>query len=924
MTLEKYWEKRDFVKTPEPRGEATVSGKRLSFFIQKHHASHLHYDFRLELDGTLKSWAVPKGPSLDPKDKRLAVHVEDHPVDYGLFEGDIPEKQYGAGHVIVWDTGTWSADGDALEAYRKGSLKFTLEGEKLSGRWALVRMGGKAGKGSGGKENWLLIKEKDEHARSGEEADVTARLPDSVLKKKRAAKAAGKNTADGGNAGDAPAKAGVKKTPAATAKTATAKTTKAARTTKTAAVGQKKLAVDAARVIETAAAVEAPMPEMIAPQLATLTDRPPAGDDWLCEVKFDGYRALCRIDDGVATLYSRNGNDWTPKWRRIADAAGGLPVRQAWLDGEVVAIDGDGNVSFQSLQNLARDDRPAQLAYYVFDLPYLNGYDLRQVPLLERRRLLEAVLADVDPHGPVLYSGHVQGDAEDVFRHASMHGLEGIIVKRADSVYASQRNASWLKVKCELRQEFVIGGYTDPAGAREKFGALLLGVFNDDGELEYVGRVGTGFDAALLESLHASFRKLASRGSPFVETPPRVGAPALHWLKPTLVAEVRFAQWTKAGIVRHASFIGLRQDKPAKAIRREQAVPVETLDNGEKNVGEGEDKGKDEKRNKDADKDNDAAGDKIIPGKRRAHTGGRYARSGGGGRDASVAGVRLSHPARVLFPDNGFTKLDLAKFYEDIADWILPHLAGRPLTLVRCPQGDGKQCFFQKHATETTDQTVEHIAVPGATYMTASSLPSLIGMVQMGVLELHTWGSRDGHLQQPDRIIFDLDPAPGLAWRAIVEAAQLVRALLDEIGLASFVKTTGGKGLHVVAPIKPDKDWERVKAFSKGLAEHLERELPDRFTASISKAKRGGRIFVDYLRNAAEATAVAAYSTRARPGAPVSVPVAWEELEGDLRSDTWNVGNLRERLAGLERDPWHDYESCRKALTAKMLKTFGA
>ena len=832
MTLEKYHAKRDFSKTAEPRGALARPGTQLSFVVQKHAARNLHYDFRLELDGTLKSWAVPKGPSLDPGDKRLAVHVEDHPVEYGSFEGDIPAHEYGAGNVIVWDRGTWTPVGDAAAGYRKGHLKFTLDGEKLSGGWALVRMG----RPKEGKDNWLLIKERDDAACEGEEAEVTARLPDSVLSGKASTKA---------------------------------KAAKAAKTGKARAAG-----------------VKAALPAMIEPQLATLTDRAPEGDEWLAEIKFDGYRALCRLQDGRAAMYTRAGNDWTAKWKDIAEAAAALPADEAWLDGEVVALDEKGNVSFQLLQNNMAEAR-GRLAYYVFDLPFLNGYDLRGMPLVQRKELLRALLEKTDPAGLLRYSDHLAGNAKDAFSHACMHGLEGVIVKRADAPYAVTRSQSWLKLKCQQRQEFVVGGYTDPAGRREKFGALLLGVYEDGGGLRYAGRVGTGFDAAMLRGLHKDFAALASDTPPFRDPPKQRGAPGLHWLKPRLVAEVKFAQWTNDGLIRQGAFIGMRSDKPAREIRHEVPVPVEPVQEAPPTV---------RKRSAKAAASED-----------------------------TVAGVRLTHPARVLFADAGVTKLDLAHYYEDIADWILPHLEQRPLTLVRCPQGH--HCFFQKHANDSTAEGVGRVDVPtggaSATYMTAGTLPELISLVQMGVLELHTWGARAGHLDTPDRIIFDLDPDTALEWKTVVEGALLVRSLLDDIGLASFVKTTGGKGLHVVVPLTPQRSWDEVKAFSKSLATHLERMLPKRFVASMSRAKRGGRIFVDYLRNASEATAVAAYSTRAKPNAPVSAPLGWDELaDSRLRSDSYTVLNLRQRLDGLKQDPWADYFRTRQKLGAKMLEAF--
>ncbi|MFS0754891.1 DNA ligase D [Noviherbaspirillum sp. 1P10PC] len=867
MTLDKYDAKRDFSKTPEPRGEMAQSGSRLSFVIQKHAASKLHYDFRLELDGTLKSWAIPRGPSLDPKEKRLAVHVEDHPVSYGSFEGTIPAHEYGGGEVIVWDRGSWAPVGDPAEGYRKGHLKFRLDGEKLSGGWALLRMR----RPGSDKDNWLLVKERDEAARDGPEAEITERLPDSVLSGKEIGKPARAARAKAGKAA-APVRAEAKP--------------KAAKRASPARTGQ---------------GVKAPLPAMLEPQLATLTDRAPEGDDWLAEIKFDGYRALCRIDKGKAVFYTRAGNDWTAKWPDIVQAAAQLPADNAWLDGEVVALDEKGNVSFQMLQNMAQ--HRGRLAYYAFDLPYLNGYDLRAMPLSQRKELLRTLLEKADPAGPVRYSDHLQGKVADAFSHACMHGLEGIMVKRADAPYAATRSESWLKVKCQQRQEFVVGGYTDPAGKREKFGALLLGVFEDDGSLRYAGRVGTGFNADTLRALHKDFADLATDAPPFRDPPKKRGAPGLHWLQPRLIAEVKFAQWTNDGLIRQGAFMGMRSDKPAREIRQERPVPVE----------EAEQHAREE------------AGDAAPT----AATTARAKRGAGNGKPAPdqavVAGVRLSHATRILFSEARVTKLDLAHYYEDIADWILPHLKQRPLTLVRCPQGH--HCFFQKHANETTAEGVGRIEVPTggatATYMSAGTLPGLISLVQMGVLELHTWGAREGHLDRPDRMIFDLDPDADLEWKNVVEGAQLVRSLLQDIGLTSFVKTTGGKGLHVVVPLAPRHTWDEVKAFSKAVAAQLEQVLPDRFIANMSKAKRGGRIFVDYLRNASEATAVAAYSTRAKPHAPVSTPLHWDELaDSDLRSDRYTVLNLRQRLADLKQDPWADYFKLKQEISKKMRSRF--
>jgi bifunctional non-homologous end joining protein LigD len=1010
MTLQKYWDKRNFSKTSEPRGKAAMAGEHLAFHIQKHHARRLHYDFRLEFGGTLKSWAIPKGPSLDPADKRLAVHVEDHPLEYGTFEGDIPEHQYGAGHVIVWDTGIWVPDVDPEEGYRKGNLKFHLYGEKLFGGWALVRMG----RQQEGKDNWLLVKERDEEARSGPDADVVTLRPDSVLTNRTAttrpaAKSTAKSTSRSAtkSATRSATKADTQSATKPATKSAskvTSKTTKspsktaakatpgpAAKSAKTAAAKSATGKVPAKPAAVAAAATTAPirrgaahagsdaspsaarsavakaaspraargrkptlpgglqaaldaapraaLPKTLSPQLATLADKAPSGDDWLSEIKFDGYRALCRIDNGEAALFTRAGNDWTSKWQMLADAAARLPLKQSWLDGEVVALDDDGGISFQLLQNMAREGRKARLAYYVFDVPYLDGHDLRGVPLATRKALLQALLSGTPQDGPLLYSDHLAGNAGEAWQHACMHGMEGIVVKRADGAYSSTRSRGWLKLKCQQRQEFVVGGYTDPAGSREQFGALLLGVYDDAGELQYAGRVGTGFDDAALRAMGGDFRKLASKDSPFKKPPPRSGAPKLHWLKPELVAEVKFAEWTGAGVIRHATFVGLRSDKAARDIRHETALHVkgngDALDDGpaepnsDSDAGTNSRKARPTKASETGNQETNPSGAKkkaarpAAAGGASSATSSYSAASSRNERDAQVAGVRISHPSRILFTDTDITKLMLARYYEEVGEWMLPHLAGRPLTLVRCPQGAEHQCFFQKHANETTPANIERIDVSDAsgkaTYLTASTLLSLIGTVQMGVLELHTWGSSAPHLDKPDRIIFDLDPAPDLAWARVVEAAQLVRGFMQELGLEGFVKTTGGKGLHVVIPIKPEKTWDEIKPFSRAIAEHFGETLPDRFTAKMTKARRTGRIFIDYLRNGWEATAVAAFSTRARPGAPVSVPIAWDELTNDMRDTSFTLETVGQRLKHLARDPWQDYFTCRQRVTAKML-----
>jgi bifunctional non-homologous end joining protein LigD len=869
MGLNHYWQKRNFNITPEPAGQVAETGDTLAFYIQRHHARRLHYDFRLELDGVLKSWAIPKGPTLDPKEKRLAVHVEDHPLEYGHFEGQIPEHQYGAGKVILWDCGTWEPLEDPHVGYQKGALKFMLHGEKLSGKWALVRMGKKPAEGSSEKENWLLIKEKDDVAQSGEQANITENRPESIRKL---------------FSGDIhrPLKSSDKVRRVSVASTSSSR--------------QSAGAHHASPDLDGEVGKTQPMPTTMQPQLALLAKKAPVGEHWLTEVKFDGYRMLARCEDGEVKLYSRNGHDWTAKWKGIADALKQLPIDQAWLDGELVALQPNGKISFQALQDAMQANSAATLAYFVFDLMYLNGHDLRTQPLIKRKALLKTVLQraadDSQAPSPLHFSDHIVGNAPEVFDHACLHDLEGIIAKRAESPYQPRRTEDWLKIKCGLRQEFVIGGYTDPAGSRQGFGALLLGVYDAEGVLHYAGRVGTGFTETTLAQLSKQFSRLQRASSPFTGKLTGLQMRGVHWLTPKLVAEVRFAQWTDSQIVRHAAFVGLRQDKPAREIVHETpANPPPPTE--------------------------DAASSPEQSGQQRPQRSGSV---------REIASVRLTHPGKILFAQAGLTKQDLAHYYEEIAPWILPQLQGRPLSLVRCPTGAGQQCFFQKHAAMTIPDNVRRIQVPVSgfsdDYMVVDDLPALISLVQMGVLEIHTWGSREEHLEQPDRIIFDLDPDEALPWTSVVESAQLVHALLQALGLESFVKTTGGKGVHVVIPIVPEHSWQTIKAFSKSAAQYLEKQLPDRFTSNMSKEKRTGKVFIDYLRNAPGATAIAAYSSRAKPSATVSVPISWEELNMGVRSDSFTIANLPERLARQKQDPWQDYDRLRQHITTAMLEMF--
>ncbi len=852
MSLEKYREKRDFARTPEPRGKTGGTHAERRYVIQKHAARRLHYDFRLELEGTLKSWAIPKGPSFDPRERRLAVHVEDHPLEYADFEGVIPPDQYGAGAVMVWDRGIWLPDGDPLEGYHQGKLRFRLEGDKLRGGWTLIRM--RKASSAEAKENWLLVKERDENARAGAEAEITARRTESV--------ASGRDI-DAILAGQG-AEAGRHKG------------------------GQSAMP---------AGARKAPFPDFVKPELATLVGRPPRSDAWLYEIKFDGYRILCRNQRDTVRLFTRNGLDWTEKLPAHARAIGDLRIEEAWLDGEVAVVEADGSTSFQALQNAFDSGRETAIRYYLFDLLYLDGHDLRETALVERRRLLASLFAHAED--PLLrMSESFEGAGQDIYEHACLHGLEGLIGKRCASPYTAGRSRDWIKLKCRRGQEFVIAGFTDPAGSRQGFGALLLGVYDERGALRYAGKVGTGFNDARLRDLHRRLRERERGTAPFFDPPPASAGRGVHWVKPELVAEVDFTEWTRAGQIRQASFIGLREDKPSRTVTRE----VESSPR--------------------LDDDSPAPASKQPARSNRRGT--ERSRPGG---TATVAGVKLTHADRILYPDQHLSKLDLALYYESIATWVLPHLQDRPLTLLRCPQGQEENCFFQKHVGEAVSEFLDRVEIEEesgrASYMVANSVQALIELVQMGVLELHTFGSTVGRLDFPDRMIFDLDPDPELPWLQVIEAARLMHTLLSELGLASYLKTTGGKGLHVAVPLQRRHAFDEVKAFSHAVAEHLARTLPDRFTAKSAKAERRRKIFVDYLRNAKGATAVAAYSTRAKPRAPVATPLAWEELSEKLKSDQFTVRTIRDRLDKRGDDPWVSYFSSPQHITTAMQRLLG-
>jgi bifunctional non-homologous end joining protein LigD len=911
MPLTEYRRKRHFGATPEPKGKVhRQKAKALRFVVQKHDATRLHYDFRLELEGVLKSWAVPKGPSYDPKERRLAVEVEDHPLEYGDFEGTIPEGEYGGGTVAVWDHGTWSAEGDAHEAYRQGKLKFHLDGEKLKGGWTLVRMQRRPGERA---NNWLLIKERDEMARPLGEYDVTEAEPASVTTGRTLEEIARDNDrvwSGNGDSAKKPVKRSVKKraaSPKTKVKNAIKKKTAEKKSSRAKKKSSARRAKNAAR--DEASGPRAAMPAAVELQLATLIKTPTAGDHWLHEIKFDGYRILCRIEDGRARLITRGNQDWTARMPTLAAAAARLPLRSAILDGEVVALQANGVSSFQALQNAFQANRASELIYYAFDLLFLDGRDLRTLPLEERKSRLAELLDHNSSRGVIRYTEHIEGDGEKFFEEACRMGLEGSISKRRDRPYVGGRTYDWVKTKCVRREEFVIGGFTEPGGARHGLGALLVGYYKNGSGLAYAGKVGTGFNDRLLVDLRKRLEGLEQDGTPFADFPARLKPRLAHWVKPELVGQVEFSNWTDDGRLRHPSFQGLREDKPARNVTRDEPKEVETV--ATKSNGKAPAR---------------RAKKSAASGKQRAAT--RARKAAREIDDNSVAGIRLTHPERILYPEQGLTKLGLASFYEEIADWILPHVIDRPLSLLRCPEGQGKACFFQKHLDASASQALRRISIQeknkASEYAVADDLSGIVALVQMGVLEIHVWGSRADKVERPDRLVFDFDPEEGMAWQRVVDAARRVREVLREIGLESFVKTSGGKGLHVVAPIARRQEWPEIKAFTKAVARRMMEEAPDRYTINPLKARRVGRIFIDYLRNDRGATSIAAYSTRARAGAPVSVPVDWNELESDLRADHFNVENLPARLSKLRRDPWAELPKLRQSITAAALKTMMA
>jgi bifunctional non-homologous end joining protein LigD len=872
VALEKYRAKRSFNVTAEPRGGKVGRGGD-AFVIQKHAATRLHYDLRLELDGVMKSWAVTRGPSLVPGEKRLAVHVEDHPVEYNAFEGTIPKGQYGGGTVMIWDRGRWIPDGDPHRGYAKGKLDFALEGQKLHGRWHLVRMRKRPGEKQ---EPWLLIKANDEAARGLNDPDILEEKDRSVVSRRTIegiAKAGGAVWQSNRSVGDNVETMKAAKTPKK------AKTTrkKAAPKKKAKARGKSRAQVATADVLREKPKRKskgAPLPAFVPPQLATLHEKPPNDPAYVHEAKFDGYRLQARLDRGKGTLLTRKALDWTDRFKPVADALTGLPADAALIDGEVV-VEKNGVSDFSALQDALKTKKDS-FVYYVFDLLHLDGADLTAEPLTERKDALKKLLQKADGNGVIRYSDHFAIPGSEMMQHARDLKIEGVISKRRDAPYRSGRSDDWIKAKVHANQEFVIVGYKDATHLKGAIGALVLG-YNKGGKLHYAGRSGTGYTVQLARDLWKKLQPLRRDAPAFGKLPEEERGRKGIWVEPKLVAEVEFTGFTAQGHVRHAAFKGLREDKPAKEVVQE--TPMPTKSNAKKK----------------------SAAKSARPSTAKPNT--------------DTGAVKLTHADRVYWPDAEVTKQQLADYYTAAWEHIAPHLVHRPLALLRCPGGIEGECFFQKHAgaglisPRIQRMKDEH----GEELLSIDDLDGLLTLVQAGVLEIHVWGSTIEDVEHCNRIVFDLDPGDDVPWSAVNKAAREFRERLADLKLESFVKTTGGKGLHVMLPVD-GAPWDGAKDFAHAMVLAMEADSPDKYVSKMTKSIRGGKIFLDYLRNGRGATAVAAYSTRARKGAAVSTPVTWDELGPKLTPNKFTVLNIGKRLAKLKHDPWADIGKVKQKL----------
>jgi bifunctional non-homologous end joining protein LigD len=874
--LARYRSMRDFKITAEPSGVSSKSkakGEGLPFCVQKHAASHLHYDFRLGWNGVLKSWAVAKGPSYVTADKRLAVQVEDHPMEYGGFEGIIPAGQYGGGTVMVWDQGIWEPQAghtDIDAGLMDGSLKFILHGTKLKGKWALIRMGGKWAKEK--KPNWLLIKEHDDFERRADDPPVTEAEPDSVVTGRSIEEIAqhedhvwnSKDTRSGNKAWFR----------------------KESREEPPAAPKPKNFEKGLSGLPKEA------QPEFLAPQLATMAEVPPASEGWLHELKLDGYRMQARKSGKQVKVLTRTGLDWTARVRPVANEIAKLGVDTATLDGEVVVVAPNGTTSFADLQASMQEGAKHELTYFAFDLLHVDGRSTRELALKKRKELLSEVLAGADEERLRL-SEHIETGGAELLREACKLQAEGIVSKRSAGKYVAGRSGDWLKMKCLHEQEFVVGGYTLPMNGIRGVGALLLGYYRD-GKLVYAGRTGTGFTQKTHRMLRDSLEELEQEATPF-EALPADAKKGARWVKPEMAVQVRFSTWTADDLVRQAAFLGVREDKAAHEVVREES---------EVSLGPRRSRPK-------------TATHRSDVGELKAAK--RVEAKSTGAATGEHAPVRLTHPDKVLDAESGLTKQMLADYYWAIAGHLLPHIADRPVSLVRCPDGAGKPCFFQKHVNATLPKNIRSVSVPNKktgeaeAYVTIDTPEALAALAQLGVMELHPWGSRNDDLEHADRLVFDLDPDETLGWAQVTHAADEVRTRLKKLGLESFLKTTGGKGLHVVVPIEPEYGWAQVKEFARKVVVEMERAAPDRYLTKMTKSARVGKIFLDYLRNEREATSVAAYSPRARAEAAVSMPLSWAELKSKTRP-VFRVVDFAEWRARLKKDPWAKMEDVKQRI----------